>query len=96
MDHIHLFAVANECDCLLNDVMLAGYLIDYVIKRETEYVVSRFANDSGLSEAEAEQLFRFTFAGMGSLYCGCRQEKQLADMPFIYPKGSVSQRRYSI
>lgn len=96
MDRIHLFTVANECGSLLNDVMLAGYLIDYFIKRETEYVVFRFVNDSGLSEAEAEQLFRFTFAGMGSIYCGRRQEKQLANMSFIYPKGSVSQRRYSI
>lgn len=96
MDRIHLFTVANECGCLLNDVMLAGYLIDYVIKRETECVVPQLTKDFRLSEAEAEQLFRFTFAGMGSLYCGRRPEKQLADMPFIYPKGSVLQRRYSI
>ena len=95
MDRIHLFTAANECGCLLNDVMLAGYLIDYIIKRETEYVASRFADDSGLSEAEAEQLFRFTFAGTASLYCGRRQEKRLADVPVIYPKRSVLQRRYS-
>jgi len=94
MDRIYQFSVANQCDCLLADVMLAGYLIDYVIRQEMECVVLQLTGDSGFSEAEARRLFRFTFAGMGSLYCGRRQGHGLTDAPAACPKDSVFQRRY--
>lgn len=96
MDRVYLFTVANRCGCLLTDVMLAGYLIDHVIKRETECVVPQLIKDFRLTKAEARQLFRFTFAGIGSLYCGRRKEGRLADPPVLYPKEEVFQRRYPI
>lgn len=70
MERIRDYTIANRCTCLLDNAMLAGYLTDYVIRREIDRAARCLADKGGIPLSEARRLFRFAFCGVSSLYRG--------------------------
>ena len=64
IDCIGRYAFVNQYQALLTNAMLSGYAIDYIISREKDVVVSAMMRENPMGRAQAEQQFRFSFAGM--------------------------------
>ena len=68
MDRIGCYIVINDCRCLLSNTMLSGSLVNYLIEKESLIAIPRIVSFAGIPEQEAKQAFRFTFAGIFSIY----------------------------
>ena len=74
MDHIADYVIANDCKILLANSMLSGYLLSFLIAREKPIAVPGLAVFKDVTLLEAEREFRFTFAGIFSIYTGILQD----------------------
>lgn len=68
MERVGHYIAVNDCDCLLTNTMLAGYMADYIIQKSWNIVLSGRDDAPEASKGEAEKAFRFCFAGIFFVY----------------------------
>lgn len=64
LDCIGRYVSANQYQALFTNSMLSGYSIDYLVSKEKDIVIGAMMRKLKLKKTHAEQLFRFSFAGM--------------------------------